>query len=550
MANRHVLDGFWDRKNVNGVNNNFVFLFAQISELLTNVNGISNDLATKLQTYDNNFEYLFESVEKTLQISSDAEQAIQQAQAANVENKSVQSQINQLIIDNGQSDAEVTQARVDINGVASDTLKARIDKVQTGVIDASQKSALYDKLYGTLTNLKVPSDLNIAVPFTVQSALNGNVKVNYDVGVNKNAVTKRYYVDAKTGNNTNAGTESAPFQSINRAIRYGDADEIVVQEGAYGWTHGFSGYSQTKPFNLIGKGKVLIGAHRDGIAWTQNPTYTNVYQTNQTNVTEVVDYNNIDDIKFLTKRNSAQEVSDNAGSYYINSSNNIYVRTHDDRVPDDQILPNMFSDAVKITDNPKIYFENIRFTNSVKLTVTKSGNKFYAKDCYFSIGSGGNALSIEGYDYNILQSCVAKHATMDGFNYHIKNGILPKAIEIDCVGFDNGRNGADQNNGSTMHDGGQIIRIGGEYHNNGGPNVIDVNEGTVSVNIGVHSHSSRATAGTISNTSFKNGNVGKSKMYLFNCVSNDSDYSIVTATTEGSITSVENSLLIEPETTY
>lgn len=547
MASRHVLDGFWDRKNVNGVNNNFVFLFAQISDLLTNVSSIGNDLNTKAQTYENNFKYLFESVEKTLQISSDAEHAIQQAQEANAENKSVQKQIDQLIIDNGQSDAEVTQARVDVNGVASDTLKARIDKVQTGVIDASQKSALYDKLYGTLTPFKLPSDLNIAVPFTIQSALNGNVKVNYDVGVNKNAVTKRYYVDVKKGNNSNAGTESAPFQSINRALRYGDADEIVVNEGAYGWSNGFSGYSQTKSFNLVGKGKVLIGAHRDGVTWTQNSTYTNVYQTNQTNVTEVVDYNNIDDIKFLTKRNSVQEVSDNAGSYYIDSSNNIYVRTHDDRVPDDQILPNMFSDAVKITDNPKVYFENIRFTNSVKLTVTKSGNKFYAKDCYFSIGSGGNALSIEGYDYNVLQSCVAKHATMDGFNYHIKNGILPKVIEIDCIGFDNGRNGADQNNGSTMHDGGQIIRIGGEYHNNGGPNVIDVNEGTVSVNIGVHSHGSRSTKGTISNASFKNGNLGLSKMYLINCVSNGSDYSVVTATSQNSVTTIENSLLLEPQ---
>ena len=547
MASRHVLDGFWDRKNVNGVNNNFVFLFAQINELLTNVSSIGNDLNTKAQTYENNFKYLFESVEKTLQISSDAEQAIQQAQEANAENKSVQKQIDQLIIDNGQSDAEVTQARVDINGVASDTLKARIDKVQTGVIDASQKSALYDKLYGTLTNLKVPSDLNIAVPFTVQSALNGDVQVNYDVGVNKNAVTKRYYVDVKTGNNSNAGTESAPFQSINRALRYADADEIVVQEGAYGWSHGFSGYSQTKPFNLIGKGKVLIGAHRDGVAWNQNSTYSNVYQTNQTNVVEVIDYNNIHDIKILEKQTSVKGVSDNAGSYYVDSSNNIFVRTHDDRVPDDQILPNMFSDAVKITDNPKIYFENIRFTNSVKLTVTKSGNKFYAKDCYFSIGSGGNALSIEGYDYNVLQSCVAKHATMDGFNYHIKNGILPKVIEIDCIGFDNGRNGADQNNGSTMHDGGQIIRIGGEYHNNGGPNVIDVNEGTVSVNIGVHSHGSRATKGTISNASFKNGNLGLSKMYLINCVSNGSDYSVVTATSQNSVTTIENSLLLEPQ---
>ncbi|RIN48011.1 hypothetical protein BU036_12180, partial [Staphylococcus simulans] len=221
---------------------------------------------------------------------------------------------------------------------------------------------------------------------------------------------------------------------------------------------------------------------------------------------------------------------------------------HDSRVPDDQILPNMFNDAVKITDNAKVYFENIRFTNSVKLIATTAGKNFFAKDCYFSIGSGGNALSIEGYDFNIIQRCVAKHATMDGFNYHIKNGVLPKVIEIDCKGYDNGRNGADQNNGSTMHDGGHIMRINGEYYNNGGPNVIDVNEGTVSVNIGVHSHHSRASKGTISNASFKNGNLGASKMHLINCVSNGSDYSIVTASSESSVTAVENSLLIEPRT--
>lgn len=547
MASRHILDGFFDRKNVNGINGNFLFLFEQISSLLTNVSNIGNDLNAKAQMYETNFKYLFENVDKVLEISTDAENAVRIAQETNAENKSVQKQIDQLIIDNGESDAEVTQARVDVNGVASSTLKERIDKVQNGLMDASQKSELYNKLYGTLNPYKIPQSLSIALPFNVQTALNGEVAVNYDAATNKNSVTKTYYVDVKNGSNSNAGTESSPFQSINRALRYADADEIVVQEGAYGWTNGFSGFTQTKPFNLIGKGKVLIGAHRDGVTWTQNSTYTNVYQTNQTNVTEVVDYNNIDDIKFLTKRNNVQEVSDNAGSYYIDSSNNIYVRTHDDRVPDDQILPNMFSDAVKITDTPKVYFENIRFTNSVKLSATKAGNKFFAKSCYFSIGSGGNALSIEGYDYNILQSCVAKHATMDGFNYHIKNGILPKVIEIDCVGFDNGRNGADQNNGSTMHDGGHIIRIGGEYYNNGGPNVIDVNEGTVSVNIGVHSHSSRAAKGTISNSSFKNGNLGLSKMYLINCVSNGSDYSVVTATSQNSTTTIENSLLLEPQ---
>lgn len=547
MASRHVLDGFWDRRNVNGVNNNFVFLFDQISALLTNVNSIGSDLNTKAQTYENNFKYLFESAEKTLKISSDAKQAIQQAQEANAENKSVQKQIDQLIIDNGQSDAEVTQARVDINGVASDTLKARIDKVQKNAIDASQKSELYNKLYGSLSNLTLPNALNMAVPFNVKTALNGDVDINYDVSVNKNKVLKRYYIDVKKGSNTNDGSKEAPFHDIYRALKYADADEIVINEGVYGWNSGVAGYSQTKPFNLIGIGKVVIGAHRENLTWNVNSTYSNVYQTNASSIVEIVDYKDVNDIKFLQLQKSIQDVSKNAGSYYIDSTNNIYVRTHDDRVPDDQILPNMTSDAIKVENNPNVYFENINFSNSTKITTTTANNKFFAKDCHFTIGSGGNALSVEGYNLSIVQNCIAAHATMDGFNYHIKNNNVTKAIEIDCKGFNNGRNGADQNNGSTSHDGGQIIRIRGEYFNNGGPNVIDVNEGSTSVNIGVHSHSSRATSGTVSNSNFKNGNVGTSKMYLYNCVSNNSDYSVVTATSQNSVTTIENSLLLEPQ---
>ncbi|AVO02300.1 hypothetical protein A9958_07765 [Staphylococcus simulans] len=548
MISRHILDGFFDRKNVNGINRNFDFIFGYVESLLTDLNDVSNRLTTKSDMDDINFNFIFENLNKVMSLSDDAENILKKAEHVNSENINVQQQLNQMIIDEGTSDAEVVQARVDAKGIASDTLKQRIDKLENSVEDSAQKSVLYEKIYNTYSKYAIPNDLKIAVPFNVSTSASGNTSFDYDVSVNKNPVTKTYYVDVKKGDNSNPGTESLPFKSINRALRYGDADEILVNEGVYGWADGFGGFTQNKPFNLIGKGKVLIGAHRDGLLWNQNTTYSNVYQTNASSVTEVVDYNNINDIKFLEKVNSVEAVSQKAGAYYIDSSNNIYVRTHDSRVPDDQILPNMFNDAVKITDNAKVYFENIRFTNSVKLIATTAGKNFFAKDCYFSIGSGGNALSIEGYDFNIIQRCVAKHATMDGFNYHIKNGVLPKVIEIDCKGYDNGRNGADQNNGSTMHDGGHIMRINGEYYNNGGPNVIDVNEGTVSVNIGVHSHHSRASKGTISNASFKNGNLGASKMHLINCVSNGSDYSIVTASSESSVTAVENSLLIEPRT--
>lgn len=412
-----------------------------------------------------------------------------------------------------------------------------------------EKSYLYNRLNGTLKNYSIPSELNINAPFYIQTNKNGEVKTNYDITTNKNIVEKRYYVDVKNGDNANNGSETAPFKSINRALRYGDADEIVVNEGVYGWTDGFSGFSQTKPFNLIGKGKVLIGAHRDSLTWTQNSSYSNVYQTTSTAVNEIVDYKNYDNILFLSKKTDVQSVSNTPGSYYIDTSNNVFVRTHNDRKPDDKILLNLLTDAVKITDNPKLYFENISFTNTVRVSATTTNKQFYAKDCNFVIGTGGNALSVEGYDFNMLQNCVASYATMDGFNYHIKNNILPKVIEIDCKGFNNGRNGADQNNGSTMHDGGKILRVNGEYYSNSGPNVIDVNEGTVSVNLGVYSHNSVATNGTVSNSNFKNGNLGASKMYLINCLSNGSDYSVVTATSQGSSTVIDNSLLMENQTT-
>ena len=262
MSNRHIVDSFWDRNNLYGINKNFDYLFSNISSLLNDVKNIVGELDDKRYSDNNNFKYLFEAVEDALKLSADAEDAISQAEKVNNENKNVQEQINQLVIDKGQSDAEVTQARVDINGVASDTLKERIDKVQSNIEDSSRKSALYNKVYGVLNNLKVPYDLKVTVPFNIQYALNGSVKVNYDVSVNKNPVEKRYYVDIKKGDNSNPGTESQPFKWINRALRYGDADEIIVNEGVYGWNEAFSGYSQTKPFNLIGKGKVLIGAHR------------------------------------------------------------------------------------------------------------------------------------------------------------------------------------------------------------------------------------------------------------------------------------------------
>ncbi|PKE45361.1 hypothetical protein CW666_02110 [Macrococcoides caseolyticum] len=408
--------------------------------------------------------------------------------------------------------------------------------------DMEEKSYLYKKMNSVYQTYEVSDTFKSLVPFNLFINKNGEVSFNYDVAINKIKPTKTYYVDIKTGDNNNPGTEDKPLKTVSRAKTLGDADNIIVKSGIYGWSGGWNGGNISKPFNLIGIGDVYLGAYRDNLTWSQNSTYSNVYQSTGSAVLEVVDIKDFENIIAYEKRTSVQEVSSKPGSYYI-EGNNIYVRTIDNRKPDEYVLPNMLNEALKITNSSQVYIENIKFTNSVKHIASGAGQKFYAKDCVFALGTANNCLSLEGVDFEIMKS-IAKDSVRDGFNYHSFGSYTSNGIEIDCIGAFNGRDGADQNNGSTMHDGGKIIRIRGEYHHNHGPNVIDVNNGTQSLNIGVHAHHSTADS-DLSNVDFRlRDEGGGSQMLLVNCVSHDSKYSL---SIEGKATeTIENSLLMSP----
>src|SRR5699024_3996599 len=94
-----------------------------------------------------------------------------------------------------------------------------------GVNDIALQSVLYNRLYGSLNEYEVREILNIKPPFEIKTALNGDVKADYNVTNRKNKVVSRYYVDVKNGNNDNDGSESKPFQTLNRAFRYDPVDE-------------------------------------------------------------------------------------------------------------------------------------------------------------------------------------------------------------------------------------------------------------------------------------------------------------------------------------
>ena len=484
-------------------------------------------------------------------INKETESTTSKADGAVIQVDNIQGQVNQLVVD-GDSSVEAAQARVDKDGEIYATLKDRLDtennEVNQQLAQTEEQlklSDLYDKFYGSLSIYNKPSTFPLEIPLQVEVSISGKVTHNYNIVENKNHVTTRYYVDVENGDNKNPGTEEQPFKTINRAFRHDPVDEIVIKSGVYGWSSGEGNSSwrwENHSFNIIGEGDVYLGAHRDEDEWVTVSGRSSVYTTNATNVTEIVDITDFESPIFYEQVNSIDQVENTINSYYIDG-NDIYVRTNYVGSPNDKLLLNMGNySALNLREQGKIYCENIKFTNTFTMDNGEFTGELYAKNCDYFIGSSENAFSVFGDVYFELQNCRAMYGERDGFNYHARNGKLPRGIEIDCYGAYNGRDGANQNNGSTMHDGGTILRIGGEYHNNYGPNVIDVNDGTKSLNIGVHAHHSTATS-SLSNVDFRTRD--DADMWLVNCVSHDSEYS--TSTGSPARMYKENTLLLSEE---
>lgn len=99
---RKNIDAFWDRNNVLNVNDNFVELYKD-------------------------FEYTFDLKKKS-------EETIEKAIETNAENKEVQNQLNRLVIESGNANAEVSQAR----GIFP-LLNNRLDDSENKVIDVKKQ---------------------------------------------------------------------------------------------------------------------------------------------------------------------------------------------------------------------------------------------------------------------------------------------------------------------------------------------------------------------------------------------------------------------------
>lgn len=317
---------------------------------------------------------------------------------------------------------------------------------------------------------------------------------NWDISMMQPVTTATLYV-SPGGNDANSGaTLALAKRTIENAIGvmtqptlillndglYGDAS--IAGQGGF-WRGANPVYSLI--VRAINPGQVVHSAHVFNLVWALFHAPSNTYSVAYANpVLNAWDSSVLVDGDYtrIVPKTSIANVQANPGTWY-QTGGVVYLHLFDGRAPDANvhIMRDMLS-AYCARDNITIYLEGIEFQAGANGAVyfrnnsAAGGLNVYAKNCKFKYSGATGGFAMEGTDLSIAQNCLSSSNQNDGYNYHVRNGVIPKAIEINCVGRYSGFAGGDaDNNGSSMHDAGKIVRIMGQYHNTYGPVVIDIN---------------------------------------------------------------------------
>lgn len=356
------------------------------------------------------------------------------------------------------------------------------------------------------------------------------------------------YVDPILGDDLNSGSIDAPKKSILSALTLGSGSDkfaLFLKPELYdidtGWGNAAPQSAKFQVLTYGGDGDAIVSNHYPNLTWSLSSGQT--WVSTPASFANVVDFTNptLDgDFQRLTQQPSVPDVDSNPNSYFWDGTD-LYVNTFDGRQPDNEIrVYSSLANARISRANGETYMENIQFHGSstngalyCRLGDPATKHLLLAKNCQFNYcGSTGDGLDINGAFTTVLQGCMANENGADGFNYHeIFGSPGPNTIEVDCIGRGNGYTNDGTNNGSTMHDPDSIaIRVNGQYYNNEGRNIHDIN-GSQSWNLGCISRDSKGSGQNDANwVAGQSGEANQSIMYLDTCDSSGSGFDLGTGT--------------------
>ena len=315
------------------------------------------------------------------------------------------------------------------------------------------------------------------------------------------------WVDNNNGDNTTGdGSQSLPYKTIAKAVDEG-ADIVNIKAGRYwrldSWEDQFSPAKSMAFVAVDGPGTVIIGRGAEDLSWESEGSGT--YSTTRSSVRSVLDFTETGHATKTLKDRATPvplpmekvanlaAVQAHAGHAWAQDGSTLYVKTHDSRAPDEDVVPLMIERNTRLVDaDITLYFEGLEifgdrpiyfYFNNVDNTA-----KFIGVDCGFRYSGDSDNAAFDTVSDIRLINCTASHNvnSEDGFDYKRSNpNFSPsvKFLEVNCESFENGD--SDNDNGSTTHHSEVYgIRIGGEYSNNPGPGLADT-QGAWVLNYGV-----------------------------------------------------------------
>lgn len=493
------------------------------------------EAVNQLITYINNY---FDNLDVQDEIDNKLNQMVEDGTFDEIINQTLFNELNEQVTTNKNDIVDLKAEDITLQGEI-DTLTTNVNGVRTDVNNLKIKK-LRKEFYNDYHLFNYPISMNSF--FNNFKIYESNDKKNYKITISKDDLkvnTSHTYYISKTGSNDNNGTswENAWANLYKLINTVDDYSTVYIKEGIYYRGEIPLSFEYYKNLNIIGDGQVIL-ANADALEYTQNSTYSNVYQVAKTNISEVIDISGRKNNLFpkLTRVNSLVQCADNINTYYHDGTN-LYIN-NGGVVNNDNILVTLLGNQsiIKVRPNSSnditFYLENIIAIGSDEPTIYSLQNGVYntktnmrTYNCQFYYGGRGTAcLRSAGCNCIYMNTKVAYSHT-DGISYIATNNMSCYALEINCESSNNGLDYTDNScNGSTAHTGSQIIRINGNYYNNHGANIGDIHNNTITLNFNCNSFDSRAKTDDPENPNFPVSNscdfgaLGDSiKMYLYNC---------------------------------
>lgn len=349
--------------------------------------------------------------------------------------------------------------------------------------------------------IELEPEAGITLPYNVYFGA-GQYFTDFDFEGAKPTTSTTYYVDLDNGNNNNDGLSWETALKTPNSARAKAGSKTIYVAGAS------RKFNRTEsPYGSLGGDTVLIGVDRgygfpefssrfesyngvSGLQWVADgAAYKTARSAMSNGGVRDSKYKTNGLRKAYTKVNSVAECQATAGSWYTDGTH-VWVRPIDDRAivtgQDEEIDLLYAADGLELTGNYTVYMENIRFSGGKwgfrQLGGTASDRpKFYASRCNFDYALDNNGLDLNGVAEFYLERCTANGCKLDGFNHSARNGYIGGGTEFRCTSIGNGSNGNSNNNGTTIHDGGWVVRFDPVAYDNEGPNLRDIGNGSVSI---------------------------------------------------------------------